>query len=116
MKKLLWIDEDAAFADTMRQVLSHHFLFFRVERPKDPEGLLDYDAVIFDLTFGGREEWKFLSQLRAHPRGATLPMLAVLSRPLDLEERLRLNEYRIAHTDKWVSGWMLHQKIEALFS
>jgi len=116
MKKLLWIDEDVEFSETMQPVLGELFSFFRMGRVNEVSALTEYDAVIWDLTFAGHEQWRLIRDLRDHPRGRNLPILALFSRPMDLNERLHLNALRMAHADKWNSSWVLQQKIGALFT
>ncbi len=116
MRKLLWIDEDAAYTELMgKRLATRQFDLFRLTRVPDPAAALEYDAVVLDFTFPGRCDWAFLEALRADSKGSTLPILTLLSRPLELHERLRLNNLRITHSVKWVPSGVLLQKIQEIF-
>ena len=116
MRKLLWIDEDTAFGEMMgRRLARWQFDLFRRQSIPEPAAARDYDAIIWDFTFATDNDWQFLDQLRRDPASKNLPVLALLSRELELDERLRLNDYRVPNAPKWLPSGALLQRIQDIF-
>jgi len=112
--RVLWIDEDSAFAQMTAQYFqSWDIALTTASNPPAAPEWQPYDAVVWDFTFHTREQRELLRRFLAVPGRETRPPVYLLfSRPVSLEEHLFLNEFQIRYGPKWSTLWDLLQRLQ----
>lgn len=119
-KRILVIDDDAAFAEMLRVTLSSkgYEVETCLQAPLAFRKILEWqpDLITLDILMPGRSGWEIVNQLRANPQTSKIPIIITtgVRGPLIADEALLLQGMRYEKLYKPFELEDLYQKVEHL--